>query len=141
MRITYCGFIFPNTLLDHHRLLHFAAHVGMSFLLACCVFALCHIRLRISRTKTYIILFATLFVIGTLYKYFEMAGNGMLHRSDSLWHLLLINGYYASMSLNLAGLLGAILLIGYVTDNQQAIWERIRRKESVPEVKAPLPPS
>ena len=130
--IVYLGFIFPNSFSDHERLLHFAAHVGMSFLLACCVYVICNVRLRINKARSYIILLVTIFIVGSLYKYFEIAGEGMLRRSYSFGQLLTVNGYYASMSLNFAGALGAILLIGYVADNQQMLLKRLRRVKASP---------
>ena len=43
------GFVFPDSLSDHDKLLHFSAHFGMSFLLALCFYALCSVKLRISK--------------------------------------------------------------------------------------------
>lgn len=121
--ILYFGFIFPNPFSDHEKIVHFGAHVGMSFLLASCVYVICNVRLRISRGSSYVILLLTIFVIGALYKYVEIAGQGMLQRSYSFGQLLRITGCYTSMSQNLAGALAAILLIKYVLDYQQRIWQ------------------
>jgi hypothetical protein len=112
--IVYFGFIFPHPFSDHEKIVHFGAHVGMSFLLASCVYVICNIRLRLSRTNSTIILLSTIFVAGSLYKYFEIAGEGMLQRPYSFGQLLQVTGCYASMSQNLAGALAAILLIRYV---------------------------
>jgi hypothetical protein len=114
--IVYFGLIFPNPFANHESIVHFGAHVGMSFLLASCIYVICNVRLRISRTNSYIILLVTIFIVGSLYKYFEIAGEGMFVYSYSLGQLLQITGCYASMSQNIAGALAAILLISYLAD-------------------------
>ena len=52
-------------------------------------------------------------VIGAIYKYFEIAGEGLLH-AFSFGELLRVTGCYTSMSQNAAGMLAAILLIEYL---------------------------
>jgi hypothetical protein len=111
--IIYFGFIFPDSLSDHEKMLHFSAHVGMSFFIASCMYVLCNIILRISKTRSIVILVITTLIIGGIYKYFEIAGEGLLHAYP--FNQLMKNcGVYTSMSQNTAGILTAILLIEYV---------------------------
>jgi hypothetical protein len=125
--VLYFGLIFPHPFSNHESIVHFAAHVGMSFLLASCVYVICNIRLGISRKNSYIILLSTIFVIGSLYKYVEIAGEGIFQRSYSLGYLLQVTGCYSSMSQNLAGALAAILLIRYVINYHQILWKKLQR--------------
>jgi len=111
--IIYFGFVFPDSLSDHEKLLHFSAHVGMSFFVASCVYVLCNMMLRISKAGSMIILIATTLIIGAIYKYLEIAGEGLLH-AYSFNDLMKVTGVYTSMSQNTAGILAAILLIEYV---------------------------
>jgi hypothetical protein len=122
--VVYFGLIFPDSFADHEKIVHFAAHVGMSFLIASCVYFVCNIGLRMSKRSSYISLLMTILVVGAFYKYFEIAAEGILH-AYSLNTLLVITGCYSSMSQNLAGALAAILLIKYVIDYQQQLWGRI----------------
>ena len=110
--IVYFGFIFPDSLSDHQKILHFSAHMGMSFFIAICVYVICNMMLRISRSRTLIILTVLTLVIGAIYKYLEISAQGILHLY-SFGELLKITGCYTSMSQNTAGLLAAILLIEY----------------------------
>jgi hypothetical protein len=111
--IIYFGFVFPDSLSDHEKMLHFSAHVGMSFFVASCIYVLCNIMLRISKAGSMIILIATTLIIGAIYKYLEIAGEGLLH-AYSFNDLMKVTGVYTSMSQNTAGILAAILLIEYV---------------------------
>ena len=111
--IVYFGFIFPDSLSDHTKILHFCAHMGMSFFLASCVYVICNIMLRMKRTASLLMLTVITLVIGAIYKYFEIAGEGLLH-AFSFGELLRITGCYTSMSQNAAGMLAAILLIEYL---------------------------
>jgi hypothetical protein len=111
--IVYFGFIFPDSFSNHEKLLHFSAHVGMSFLIASCVYVICNIRFRIGKFTSIGILVGATLVIGAIYKYLEISGQGMLNNSYNLWDLLTITGCYTSMSQNMAGVLAAILLIEY----------------------------
>ena len=111
--IIYFGFIYPDSLSDHEKMLHFSAHVGMSFFVASCIYVLCNIMLRISKTGSMAILIATTLIIGAIYKYLEIAGEGLLH-AYSFNDLMKITGVYTSMSQNTAGILAAILLIEYL---------------------------
>jgi hypothetical protein len=108
--VVYFGFIFPDSFSDHEKIVHFGAHVGMSFLIASCVYFICHFRLGIGKRSSYLILMGTILVVGACYKYFEIAAEGILH-AYPLGQLLVVTGSYASMSQNLAGALAAILLI------------------------------
>lgn len=111
--IVYFGFIFPDSLSDHTKMLHFCAHMGMSFFLASCVYVICNIMLHMRRKASLMMLTVITLVIGAIYKYFEIAGEGLLH-SFSLGELLRVTGCYTSMSQNAAGMLAAILLIEYL---------------------------
>lgn len=111
--IIYFGFVFPDSLSDHQKILHFSAHVGMSFLVASCVYVVCNFMLRISRSRSLVILSIVTLIIGAVYKYLEISGEGMLH-AYGLGQLLKVTGCYTSMSQNTAGLLTAILVIEYV---------------------------
>lgn len=94
-------------------MLHFCAHMGMSFLVAIFLYVICNIMLRMSRTRSLIILTVATLVIGAIYKYLEIAGEGLLH-AYTFGSLLKATGCYTSMSQNTAGLLAAILLIEYI---------------------------
>jgi hypothetical protein len=111
--IVYFGFIFPDSLSDHNKMLHFSAHMGMSFFLASCVYVICNIMLHMKRSVSLLMLTVITLIIGAVYKYFEIAGEGLLH-AFGLWDLLKVTGYYTSMSQNAAGMLVAILLIEYL---------------------------
>lgn len=112
--IAYFGFIFPDSLSDHEKLLHFAAHVGMSFLAASSIYIICNIRFRIRKAPSLVILILTTTVIGGIYKYWEISSQESAHLY-SLGDLLTITGCYTSMSQNMAGVLAAILMIEYVS--------------------------
>jgi hypothetical protein len=112
--IAYFGFIFPDSLSDHEKLLHFAAHVGMSFLAASFIYIICNIKLRISKATSLVILILTTTIIGAIYKYWEISTQESAHLY-SLGDLLTITGCYTSMSQNMAGVLAAILMIEYVS--------------------------
>ena len=115
--IVYFGFILPDSFSTHDKILHFSAHVGMSFFVAICMFVICNIMLHLSKSRSLLILtFATL-IIGAIYKYLEISSQGLLGNylhNYGLAILLKATGCYASMSQNMAGLLAAILLIDYM---------------------------
>jgi hypothetical protein len=121
MGIIYFGFIFPDSFSDHTKLLHFAAHVGMSFLVASCVYVVCNLMLRLKRVASITLLVVITTIIGAIYKYLEISSQGMLDKDWSLGLLLKISGWYTSMSQNTAGLLAAILLIDYVVHRVPAL--------------------
>ena len=106
------GFVLPDSLSDHNKIVHFSAHFGMSFLLASCFYALSTIKLHVSKKISYIILIAGTLVIGIIYKYWEIASQGMM--SNLSFNTL--NGVLTSMYQNLSGLLAAILVIEYFFD-------------------------
>ena len=111
--IIYFGFVFPDSLSDHEKMLHFSAHVGMSFFVASCIYVLCNMMLRIGRAGSIIILIVTTLIVGAIYKYLEIAAEGLLH-AYSFNDLMKATGVYTSMSQNTAGILAAILMIEYV---------------------------
>lgn len=115
--IVYFGFILPDSFSSHDKILHFSAHVGMSFFVAICMYVICNIMLHLSRSRSLLILtFATL-IIGAIYKYLEISSQGLLGNylhNYGLAILLKATGCYTSMSQNTAGLLAAILLIEYI---------------------------
>jgi hypothetical protein len=111
--IVYFGFIFPDSLSDHTKMLHFCAHMGMSFFLASCIYVVCNIMLHMKRSVSLLLLTLTTLIIGAIYKYFEIEGEGLLH-AFSFGELLKVTGCYTSMSQNTAGMLAAILLIEYL---------------------------
>ena len=111
--IIYFGFIFPDSLSDHTKILHFCAHMGMSFFLASLVYVICNMMLRMKRSSSLIMLTVITLVIGGIYKYFEISSLGLL-QAFSFGELLRVTGCYTSMSQNMAGMLTAILLIEYV---------------------------
>jgi len=110
--IFYFGFIFPDSLSNHEKLLHFAAHVGMSFFVASVMYVICNITFRFTKGRSILILLVVTLIVGAIYKYWEIAGQGLLH-TYSLGELLVITGFYTSMSQNMAGILASILLIEY----------------------------
>jgi hypothetical protein len=120
--IVYFGFVFPDSLSDHQKIVHFCAHLGMSFLVATCIYVICTIMLRISRTRSLVILSVATLVIGAAYKYFEIAGEGLTH-SYAFGDLMRATGCYTSMSQNTAGLLAAILLIEYMVSFLRTKWK------------------
>lgn len=111
--IVYFGFVFPDSLSDHTKMLHFCAHMGMSFFLASCVYVICNIMLQMKRVASLLMLTVITLVVGGIYKYFEISGEGLLH-AFSFGELLKVTGCYTSMSQNMAGTLAAILLIEYL---------------------------
>jgi hypothetical protein len=115
--IAYFGFVFPDSFSNHTKLVHFCAHMGMSFFLASCLYIICNIVLRMRRSVSVIILTVITLVIGAIYKYLEISGEGLLHAYNNFGELLKYTGCYTSMSQNTAGLLAAILLIEYAIAN------------------------
>ena len=111
--IVYFGFIFPDSLSDHEKILHFSAHMGMSFLIAISVYVICNVMLHIRRRHSLIILSTLTLVIGAIYKYLEISSQAIFHLYN-FGELLKLTGCYTSMSQNMAGLLAAILLIEYL---------------------------
>ncbi len=106
------GFILPDSFSDHDKMVHFAAHFGMSFLIASCLYAWCNVKLKIGRKKSYILLITVTLLIGVLYKYLEIASQGLFKIYD-LHGVLEATGCYTSMSQNISGLMAAILATKY----------------------------
>jgi hypothetical protein len=111
------GVVLPDSLSDHNKLVHFSAHFGMSFLLAFCFYMICTIRMRISKAFSYTVLIAATLFIGIIYKYWEIATQGMIG-SYSFHTIIDRTGVMTSMSQNISGLMGAMFLIeGFVDRN------------------------
>lgn len=102
------GFVFPDSLSDHDKLLHFSAHFGMSFLLALCFYALCSIKLRISKAISYTMLITATLCIGIIYKIWEISG---MLGNYSFHNIMDRTGCLTSLSQNLSGLMAAMLVI------------------------------
>jgi hypothetical protein len=109
------GVILPDSLSDHNKLVHFSAHFGMSFLLAFCFYMFCTIRMRISKTFSYTVLITATLFIGIIYKYWEIATQGMIG-SYSFHTIIDRTGVMTSMSQNISGLMGAMVLIEGLVD-------------------------
>lgn len=110
---TICfGFILPDSTSDHNKILHFAAHFGMSFLLLSISYAFLNLKWGFSRTGSHIISIAFTLFIGCLYKYAEIASQGIMN-NFSFGQLLDLTGCYTSMSQNLAGIFAGMFIIHY----------------------------
>jgi hypothetical protein len=113
------GVIFPDSLSTHVQLVHYAAHFGMSFLLALCFYMICTVKMKISKTISYTVLITATLMIGVLYKYWEIATEGMI--GNYSFHFIIDQtGVLKSMSQNLSGLFGAMLLIEGLLDRNLA---------------------
>jgi hypothetical protein len=106
------GFILPDSTSDHTKLLHFAAHFGMSFLILSCSYAFCSLQWKMSRSGSYGLAILLTLAFGSVYKYMEISSQGIIQRFE-LGELLSITGCYTSMSQNLAGIFAAMLIIHY----------------------------
>src|SRR5262245_21638694 len=87
------GFIFPDSTSDHNKILHFAAHFGMSFLLLSVSYAFLNLKWGFSRTGSHIISISFTLFIGCLYKYAEIASQGIFG-SFSFGQLMDLTGCY-----------------------------------------------
>ena len=113
------GVILPDSLSTHVKLVHYAAHFGMSFLLALCFYMICTVKMKISKTISYTVLVTATLLIGVVYKYWEIATQGMI--GNYSFHAIIdLTGAMTSMSQNLSGLLGAMLLIEGLLDRNLA---------------------
>ena len=121
------GFILPDSLSDHSKLLHFSAHFGMSFLLAFCFYMICTVKMLTTKTFTYTVLICATLFIGVVYKYWEIATFGMIG-NYSFQRIVDSTGVATSMSQNISGLLGAIFLIEGLVERNMVI--AIRRNSS-----------
>jgi len=104
------GLILPDSLSDHNKLVHFSAHFGMSFLLALCCYALCSIKFRVPKGISYTVLISATLSIGILYKFWEIASQGMVG-NYSFHSIVDQTGCLTSMSQNLSGLMAAMIVI------------------------------
>jgi hypothetical protein len=109
------GVVLPDSFSDHDKLLHFAAHFGMSFLLALSFYFFCVIALRATKRSAYMVLVLATLSIGVLYKLWEIAPLDMLSRY-SFSRTVEITGAMTSMSQNLSGMMAAMLLIEGLID-------------------------
>ena len=113
------GVVFPDSLSTHVKMVHYAAHFGMSFLLALCFYMICTVKMRISKTFSYTVLIAATLLIGVIYKYWEIATKGMI--GNYSFHAIIDStGTLTSMSQNISGVMGAILLIEGLLDRNLA---------------------
>jgi hypothetical protein len=104
------GFILPDSLSTHTRLVHFAAHFGMSFLFALSFYLVCTVKMHASKSFSYAILILSTLLIGIVYKYWEIATQGMIGKY-SFSSVIEATGAMTSMSQNLSGLMAAMFLI------------------------------
>ncbi|MFI5154919.1 MAG: hypothetical protein ACHQEM_01960 [Chitinophagales bacterium] len=106
------GFIFPDSISDHNKILHFSAHFGMSFLILSISYAFCNLKWGMSRTGSHIISIALTLLVGCFYKYAEISSQGIIS-NFSFGQLLELTGCYTSMSQNLAGIFAGMFIIHY----------------------------
>ena len=114
------GVLLPDSLSNHNKIVHFSAHFGMSFLLGLSFYMICTIKMRFSKILTYMVLISATLFVGIIYKYWEIATQGMIG-NYSFQTILDSTGVPTSMSQNLSGLLGAVLLIEGLVDKNLAI--------------------
>jgi hypothetical protein len=113
------GVILPDSFSTHVKMVHYAAHFGMSFLLALCFYMFCTVKMKISKTFSYTVLITATLLIGVVYKYWEIATQGMI--GNYSFHTIIdLTGAMTSMSQNLSGLFGAMLLIEGLLDRNLA---------------------
>jgi hypothetical protein len=113
------GVILPDSFSTHVKMVHYAAHFGMSFLLALCFYMICTVKMKISKTVSYTVLITATLLIGIIYKYWEIATEGMI--GNYSFHTIIdMTGAMTSMSQNLSGLFGAMLLIEGLLDRNLA---------------------
>ncbi len=91
----------------------------MSFLLALCFYMVCTVNMRISKLFSYTVLIIATLFIGVVYKYWEIATQGMIG-SYSFHTIVDRTGVMTSMSQNISGLAGAMLLIEGLVDRNLA---------------------
>lgn len=88
---------------------------------------ICTIKIRMSKLLAYLVLISATLFIGIIYKYWEIATQGMIG-NYSFQVILNYTGLPTSMSQNLSGLLGAVLLIEGLVDRNLAITALKSRK-------------
>jgi hypothetical protein len=106
------GFVFPDSISDHNKVLHFAAHFGMSFLLLSISYAFLNLKWGFSRSGSKVLAISFTLFIGCLYKYAEITSQGIAN-DFSFGQLLTLTGCYTSMSQNVAGIFAGIFIIHY----------------------------
>ena len=137
---TICfGFILPDSTSDHTKLVHFAAHMGMSFLVACFSYVICTLILRIRKSASLTLLIGVTLVVGGIYKYFEIASMGLL-QAYPLGPLLKATGCYTSMSQNISGLLAAILLIELISSGAHLLYHALAPGSLLSKAEVPFHP-
>jgi hypothetical protein len=113
--VLFFGLVWPDSFSDHDKLLHFAAHFGMSFLLALSFYFFSVITLRATKKSSYLVLILATLSIGVVYKLWEIITQGVFsHFSFS--RAIEITGAMTSMSQNLSGMMAAMLLIEGLID-------------------------
>jgi hypothetical protein len=105
------GIILPNSFSDHYKLLHFAAHFGMSFLIANSFYKLLSIKIH-HRFKSFLVVFLSILILGSVYKLFEIH-SFLTDTSLSFSRVLLMTGFYTSMAQNFGGMCASFVLILY----------------------------
>ena len=104
------GIVFPDSLSTHVKMVHYAAHFGMSFLIALCFYMIFTVKMRLPKIFSYTVLISATLLIGAIYKYWEISTQGMI--GNYSFHTIIdLTGTMTSMSQNLSGLMGSMLLI------------------------------
>ena len=111
------GFVFPDSTSDHNKMLHFAAHFGMSFLLLSISYAFLHLKWGFSRSGSQVLAIGFTVFVGCIYKYAEITSQGIAN-SFSFSQLLTLTGCYTSMSQNVAGIFAGMFIIHYFFGNR-----------------------
>jgi hypothetical protein len=110
--IIYFGFMFPDSLGDHDKMVHFAAHFGMSFLISCFIYAFSRLKLNLKKSSSYFLVVGITLIAGSIYKWMELISQGRLS-SFQVSKLFEVSGFYTSMSQNISGIFASLLLITY----------------------------
>jgi hypothetical protein len=114
------GIIFPDSLGDHDKMVHFAAHFGMSFLISRLINAFSRLKLNLKKGSSYFLLAGITVVAGSAYKWMELVSQGK-PASFQVGKLSEVSGYYSSMSQNISGILATLLMIRYFFGNPNRI--------------------
>jgi hypothetical protein len=105
------GIILPNSFSDHYKLLHFSAHFGMSFLIANSFYKLLSIKMQ-HKFRSFLVVFLSILIVGSVYKLFEIH-SFFADTSLTFSRILLMTGFYTSMSQNLGGMFASFVLVLY----------------------------
>ena len=103
------GVIIPHSLSDHYHLLHFAAHFGMSFLLAHSLYQFSSHLMSGNKIYLFASVGSVILVLGGIYKLIEIFWFDNL-RNMPFFLALRISGFRNSMCQNFAGILAAFML-------------------------------